>query len=195
MTKSLEANPKVKEWVKAQECGTTQAFQPAISLTTLEGWGPAVPASHSTFAQANTALRQARILGGGRPFDADGGPSTAADFQNLYINMTGVFVPPASANAQYLARHVVRNRKDKEPVPGRMHVPPEVGTAILEDAMLGRYDGPKFAQPGDVYGTIDNYVKRDGTWNAAAGRALHSKVLSLLGGGAVAAGPPPPPPA
>ena len=52
--------------------------------------------------------------------------------------------------------------------------------AVLEAAVLGRYDGPAFAPRDDTLATVRNYVRRDGTWNADASRRIEAKIQSLL---------------
>ena len=52
--------------------------------------------------------------------------------------------------------------------------------AVLEDALLGKYNGPQYADPADTLGTARNYVRRDGSWRAASERMLLAKIESLL---------------
>ncbi|KAL7620360.1 hypothetical protein AAE478_009355 [Parahypoxylon ruwenzoriense] len=180
----LGNDPKTLRRVEDEEYGVTLPFNPQeISLATLNGWGPAIPFAGCAFAQGNTALRQARILGGGRPFHDEGGPLDSQEVRTAYYNRTGLFVPPDSLVANYVTQRTL---------PKGIKSPPEVKTAVLEDVMLGKYVGPKYAEPDDVLATLENYAKRDSTWNPEAGRKIQDKVRSLLGlsgGGAPAAAP------
>lgn len=153
--------------------GTTMAFNPSLTLESLTGWGPAVATSGTPFGQGEIVMRQARILGGGQPFHPQY-YMNPTDMRIGYRDGTGIFVPP-SEEAKLWTKQVL---KDKPIV-----APPEVKTAILEDALLGKYDGPKYADPNDTTGTIRSYVKRDGTWNVQAERRIEEKVRTLLPGG------------
>ena len=63
----------------------------------------------------------------------------------------------------------------------KLDTPPEVKTAVLEDVLLGKYNGPKYAEAKDTLVLVESYVKRAGKWNAAAERGLEEKVRGLLG--------------
>ncbi|OTA64163.1 hypothetical protein K449DRAFT_381107 [Hypoxylon sp. EC38] len=168
--KSQGMEPRVKAYLDQKEMGTTMAFNPSLSLESLTGWGPAVATSGTPFGQGEIVMRQARILGGGQHFHPQY-LMPPDDIRAGYRDGTGIFVPP-SEEAKQWTKQVL---KDKPIV-----APPEVKTAILEDALLGKYDGPKYADPKDTVGTIRSYVKRDGTWNVQAERRIEEKVSTLL---------------
>lgn len=163
--------------MEQKETGATMAFNPSVTLASLAGWGPAVATSSTPFAQGETALRQARILGSGDNFH----PTHLHNPHEMRLGWrdgTGVFIPP-SEEGKLWAKQVLRDREVKAPA--------EIKTAVLEDALLGKYgEGPKYADPKDTLATVRNYARRDGTWNAAAERSIEAKVRRLLGSSAAA---------
>jgi hypothetical protein len=62
-------------------------------------------------------------------------------------------------------------------------VPKETKDAVLQDALLGTYQGPQYVDHTDTLGAVRNYAKKDSTWNADAERRIIEKVRSLLPGG------------
>ncbi|KAI1342908.1 hypothetical protein F5Y15DRAFT_428875 [Xylariaceae sp. FL0016] len=152
------------------EYGVTMDFDPSVSVDTLNGYGPAVPVSGSRFAASETVVRAARVLGGGQPYE-ETNVFLPDDIHKMYKQGEGVFCPTPDAR-EWTGRAIKT----------KLESPDEATkTAILEDTLLGKYDGPKFAEkPLDI---IQNYVKRDGTWNADASRRIQEKVRSLLPGG------------
>lgn len=58
---------EVKAFVREQEVGgKATAYTPSTTLESLVGWGPAV-ATNTALGQADIAMRNVRIMGGGRP--------------------------------------------------------------------------------------------------------------------------------
>ncbi|KAI0006291.1 hypothetical protein F4779DRAFT_620725 [Xylariaceae sp. FL0662B] len=159
----------VKQYLDQLDMGTTQSYNPGITLESLAGWGPAVATSATPFGQAQTVMRQARILGGGQAFHPQRvmHPDEA---RALYRDGTGLFLP--SAEAKDWTEWTLKKKLSSPPS--------EAKTAVLEAALLGQYDGPKYADSKDTIGVVQSYVKRDGTWNAAAERRIAEKVKSLL---------------
>ncbi|KAI1650066.1 uncharacterized protein F4817DRAFT_303716 [Daldinia loculata] len=165
-------NPAIRAYLEGKEAGKTMAFNPSLSLASLAGWGPAVATSSTPFGQGETVLRQARVLGGGQAYH----PQHLEQPLSLHLawrDGNGAFVPP-SDEARLWKKQVLKDRP--------FEAPAEVKTAVLEDALLGKYgEGPKYADPEDTIGTLRSYVRRDGTWNAHAERSIEAKVRSLLG--------------
>ncbi|KAI1656941.1 hypothetical protein F4813DRAFT_116874 [Daldinia decipiens] len=165
-------SPAIRAYLEGKETGRTIAFNPSLSLASLAGWGPAVATSSTPFGQGETVLRQARILGGGQAFH----PQHLEQPLSLHLawrDGNGAFVPP-SDEARMWKKQVLKDRP--------FEAPAEIKTAVLEDALLGKYgEGPKYADPQDTIGTLRSYVRRDGTWNAHAQRSIEAKVQSLLG--------------
>ncbi|CAJ2500603.1 Uu.00g034560.m01.CDS01 [Anthostomella pinea] len=175
--------PDVQAYLESKDIGTPMAFDPSVSLASLTGYGPALPTSNtgtSAFAASETVVRQARILGGGQAYH----PTHLLhphDIRAAYASADGpgIFFPTQNpTEACEWTQRAIRNKDIANPVPD------ETKKAVLEDALLGRYDGPKFAE--DPTGIVRSYVKRDGTWNADAERRIEAKVRSLLPGGGVA---------
>lgn len=167
-----EEDPEIAAYREAAEDGTEAQYIPITSsnlLAELAGFAPNVATNSTPLAQAATALYQARMLGGGRPFHPqDWHDPTQA--KAALENGEGTFFPTLEAKAW---TEKVTATKFQSP-------PEETKTAVLESALLGKYDGPKFADPNDALSTIRSYVKRDGTWNVNAGEKIEAKVRSLL---------------
>ncbi|KAI1128677.1 hypothetical protein F5Y10DRAFT_168888 [Nemania abortiva] len=168
-------SPEVVAMREAKEIGSLHQFDPSVSKSDLVGWGPAVPTDKSVFAKENTVLRQARILGGGEGFH----PLHTLRSQDLwkrYKEDTGVFFPSEEAKKWSVE---VMGLESLPPVPK------ETKDAVLQDALLGMYQGPQYADIADplladTLGTVRSYVRRDGTWNSDASRRIEEKVRSLL---------------
>ncbi|RYP27632.1 hypothetical protein DL767_007596 [Monosporascus sp. MG133] len=169
-----------RAWFAARAEGVERPFQPQLTLESLAGYGPAVATSGTPFAWGGTAIRQARVLGGGRPYHEDD-RVLPEDAVKAFREGPGVFF--ATPEAKEWARRF-GSRKVKFEAP-----PEETRQAVLEAALLGKYDGPQYADPADTVpavhtiATVRNYVKRDNSWYAAGERALEEKVKSLLPGG------------
>ncbi|KAI1774724.1 hypothetical protein F4818DRAFT_71074 [Hypoxylon cercidicola] len=172
----LDNPPRVQAHLEQQETGRTLAFNPSLTLESLAGYGPAVATSGTPFGQGETVLRQARVLGGGEAFHPTHLVHPDA-VRAAWRDGTGVFVPPTPEARQWVDTILERMvAKSGEP----FGAPAEVKQAVLEDALLGRYDGPRYADPKDALATVRSYVKRDGTWNAQALRGMEAKIRSLL---------------
>ncbi|KAI1464110.1 uncharacterized protein F4812DRAFT_444649 [Daldinia caldariorum] len=168
---------RVKAYFEEKDTGRTMVFNPQLTLETLAGWGPAVATASTPFGQGETVLRQARILGSGQAYHPQnlGNPHAMIE---AWQSGAGCFVPP-SDDGRLWKKQVFRARP--------FEAPAEVKTAILEDALLGKYgEGPKYADPKDTIGTLRSYVRRDGTWNAQAERRIEDKVRRILGLGPAA---------
>ncbi|KAI1378674.1 hypothetical protein F4677DRAFT_374645 [Hypoxylon crocopeplum] len=173
---AIDAHPQVKAYLEAREMGATVPFNPTLSLQSLLGHGPAVATAGTPFGHGEIVMRQTRILGRGR----DVRPTNMQRPDDIRaVLRAGVLLPP-SREAKLQMR--------KAPNFRLVYGPAAVRTAVLEDALLGKYEGPKYADPNDTIGTLRNYVKRDATWNADAERSIEAKVGSLLGQQAGAAG-------
>lgn len=176
-----EDSPEVIARREAAAMGETHIFQPSLSKSDLAGWGAAVPVSKSTFAHDETVLRQARVIGGGQPFHPLNLMNTQ-ELREMYNRGHGTF----------LASQEVKDWSLKALRLGRFHpVPKETKDAVLQDALLGTYDGPQYAELNDTLAVVQNYVKRDASWNADAGRRIEAKIKSLLPGGGATPAPAP----
>lgn len=166
----LMYDSSVREYMASKEMGVDTPYNPALSLDILAGWGPALATSRTPFSTGEAVIRQARILGSGRPYHPLA-LEPPVDLVQSWANKNGAFVPP-SEEGQAWKKKVMKGRK--------FEAPEEVKAAVLEDAVLGRYEGPKYAEPNDTLAMVRSYVKRDGTWNVGAERAIEHKVKTLL---------------
>ncbi|KAK7914659.1 hypothetical protein PG985_012362 [Apiospora marii] len=163
-------DPDYDTWAEPLESGVVQPYSPAFDLINdLAGYAPAIASSTTPLAQHATALTQARILGGGRSY-SPGDIPWPADAKKQYTEGHGIFFP-----SEEIKTFVSRRAEMEFKAP-----PAETKSAILDAALLGKYDGPQFAQPGDHVGSVRSYVKREGTWNAAAERRIEAKIKSML---------------
>ncbi|RYP56161.1 hypothetical protein DL771_012106 [Monosporascus sp. 5C6A] len=160
-----------RAWFAARAEGVERPFQPQLTLESLAGYGPAVATSGTPFARGETVIRQARVLGGGRPYHEDD-RVPPEDALKAFREGTGVFFATPEAK-EWTRRFGPRKVTFEAP-------PEETRQAVLEDALLGKYDGPQYADPADTIATVRNYVKRDNSWYAAGERVLEEKVKSLL---------------
>ncbi|RYP83482.1 hypothetical protein DL770_005372 [Monosporascus sp. CRB-9-2] len=166
-----------RAWFATQAEGVERPFQPQLTLESLAGYGPAVATSGTPFARGETVIRQARVLGGGRPYHEDD-LVLPEDAVKAFREGTGVFFATPEAK-EWTRRFGPRKVTFEAP-------PEETRQAVLEAALLGKYDGPQYADPAGTtatahtIATVRNYVKRDNSWYAAGERVLEEKVKSLL---------------
>ncbi|ETS74801.1 hypothetical protein PFICI_13285 [Pestalotiopsis fici W106-1] len=169
-------DPELIEYYEAVECGVERPYQPTGPkdlLASLAGYAPAIASSPSPLAKEATIISQAVVLGGGRRYHPEAWPSPPDAWSQLKQG-NGVFFPNERAKAW-----VNNFSKTKY-----QSVPKETQTAVLDAAILGKYDGPKHAELKDTIGTVRSFVKRHGTWNAAAERSIEARIKSLLPGAA-----------
>jgi hypothetical protein len=160
-----------KEYLQAEDQGGSGPtdFVPSITLESLEPHGPAVATTATPIARAATVLRQARVLGGGVPYNDDA-RLYPEDALHLYHHREGVFFQ--TPEARTWAQSYVKNKFKT--------AGPEVNNAVLEATLLGRYEAPGLPDQGDTLARVRNYMRRDGTWDAASSRSIEAKVASLV---------------
>lgn len=168
-----DVDPQLTSYIDARVNGVDRVYNPTAPkdlFAELGAYAPAIATNASPLAKTSTIINQAVMLGGGRPFHPEDVP-LPAEAQRQYQDGHGVFFPSAEAKAS--VAKITNKVKYANP-------PDETVTAVLDSAILGKYDGPKFAPPSDSLGTVRSYVKRHGTWNAEAERNIEAKVKSLL---------------
>ncbi|KAI5920734.1 hypothetical protein F4810DRAFT_405418 [Camillea tinctor] len=167
-------DPKVLEWREDREMGAPVTFNPVVTLDSLAGYGPAVATGGTPQAVGELALRQARILGGGMPFE-ENAMLEPDEVRQRYRHGEGVFFPSQRAKDLTLAQHKKHHRTFDTPSE-------EATTAVLEAAVLGRYDGPAYVplDSKDPLAHVRNYVRRDNSWSADACRRIEEKIRGLL---------------
>ncbi|KAF3003385.1 TATA-binding protein-associated factor 2N [Neopestalotiopsis sp. 37M] len=167
---------ELTEYLEAVENGVDRSYQPVAPkdlLASLAGYAPAIASNPSTLAKEATIITQAVALGGGRPYHPEDWPSPV-EARKQYRQGHGIFFPNERAKAW-----VENFSKPKFQSP-----PKETQTAVLDAAILGRYEGPRHAELKDTIGTVRSFVKRDGTWNMPAERSMEAKIKTLLPGAA-----------
>ncbi|KAI1431780.1 hypothetical protein GGR50DRAFT_677808 [Xylaria sp. CBS 124048] len=163
-------SPAIKAMRELKELGDERVFDPTITKKDLVGYGPAVATSESTFAKESTVVRQARILGGAEPYHPTNVP-WMKDMKQQYNHGNGVFFPTEEM------KKWSAERLGLEAFPP---APQETKDAILQDTLLGMYNGPIFSDYGTPLGSVRNYVAKNSSWNADAARRIENKVKSLL---------------
>ncbi|KAL2200048.1 hypothetical protein P885DRAFT_66918 [Corynascus similis CBS 632.67] len=151
--------------------GEVVPFDPKLTLDTLTGYGAAV-ATDVPIGQVETALRTMRLMTGGMAFNSDSGVTTdLKEVEKRYFYKQPIFV------------HSKGEKEWIESAFPKVHlVGPNENTkkAIVEPAVLGKYEAPKFADVSDVKGTMANYHSRTFTYMSADSQKFMDKVLSLL---------------
>ncbi|KAH8682403.1 hypothetical protein BX600DRAFT_43029 [Xylariales sp. PMI_506] len=166
-----DEDPALAEYFRKVEVGPLTPYKPLSSdklLADLAGYVPAI-AAQTSLTPGSTAVLQARTLGGGGvnyPQDW----KDPEDAKKRYTEGNGTFFPSIEAKRW---TEKVTQMEFKAP-------PKETTTAVLEAALLGKYEGPNFALENDTLGTVRNYVRRDGSWNMASQSTIEEKVKSLL---------------
>ncbi|KAK4248483.1 hypothetical protein C7999DRAFT_40356 [Corynascus novoguineensis] len=151
--------------------GEVVPFDPKLTLDTLTGYGAAV-ATDAPIGQVETALRTMRLMTGGMAFNSDSGVTTdLKEVEKRYFYKQPIFVHSKGEKewieSAFPKVHLVGpNEKTKK--------------AIIEPAVLGKYEAPKFADVSDVKGTMANYHSRTFTYMSADSQKFMDKVLSLL---------------
>ncbi|ORY55444.1 uncharacterized protein BCR38DRAFT_124172 [Pseudomassariella vexata] len=163
-------DPQLSAYYERIDCGVAESYQPSVNLLDdLAGYLPAVATSCTPLAHKGVVMGEARVLGGGHAFEATHWvhPTIAKD---MYKDGYGAFFPTMEAKEQA-----------KEVLKMDFKAPDETTRkAILEKALLGKYEGPTFAEKNNPVGVLRSYVRRDGTWNARAEKNIEEKVRSLL---------------
>ncbi|KAI0160625.1 hypothetical protein GGR57DRAFT_455972 [Xylariaceae sp. FL1272] len=171
-SQDLKRSPELIEMEQLHRLGVTTTYEPALTLDELANTGPAVAAVKSSFANNTAVVKQARLLGGGDPYDA----KQVWTPDNLTLRVAsakGIFIPTPEVkgwineNTQIEFKPTEQATKD----------------AVLQDAMLGMYKGPQFVEKSDTLGTVRNYTTKNNLWNTAASQRIEDKIRSLLPGG------------
>lgn len=160
-------------WIDSVEQGVDTPYTPSLELDDLVGFGPAV-ATDCRLGGVELAMRGLRILGGGVPFSRG----------------EGYYVQPRDTRAKVVRGAVFwSDPKEKEwltehdgffgKIPGAFG---PTRRAILQTAVQGKYEAPKFAPASDILRTVANYHTKDGTYKAVDGRNFDEKLRTLLPG-------------
>ncbi|KAL2183790.1 hypothetical protein L209DRAFT_662118, partial [Thermothelomyces heterothallicus CBS 203.75] len=164
-------NPEEQAVLDRLDKGEVVPHTPKLTRETLTGYGAAV-ATDAPIGPAETVLRNMRLMTGGMAFNSDSGVTTdLKEVMKRYFYKKPIFVHSKGErewieSAYPKLRLVGPNEKIKK--------------AILEPAVLGKYEQPKFADITDVKGTVANYHSRTSTYMDADSQKFIDKVLSLL---------------
>lgn len=158
--------------INRMEQGVVTAYVPTVTAESLAGYGPAL-ASDAAVAKMESAMRAMRILGGGRPFD----PVTT---------VTGDIREAVKRYSHEKKPLFFSSKEEKEWLescrPGFRFKPAEDATkqAVLDAAVLGKYEKPQFVDVSNVMGTLANYHSREPTYLPSESQAFIAKVRELL---------------
>ncbi|KAK3693712.1 hypothetical protein B0T22DRAFT_47613 [Podospora appendiculata] len=170
--KKLVWSPEEQAVHDRLEQGVVTEYTPSVTLESLVGYGPAL-ATDAALGNVETAMRNMRVLGGGRPFDST----------------TGVTADPREAVKRYYheKKPLFFNTPEEKVFlehsrQGFKIAAPEEATkkVIVDTAILGKYEAPKFAPIGDVLGTMASFHARDVSYHKWESKAFMDKVKSLL---------------
>ncbi|KAH6619544.1 hypothetical protein B0J18DRAFT_434352 [Chaetomium sp. MPI-SDFR-AT-0129] len=167
----LEIDEEAQAYLDQLDVGEVVRFDPKVTAESLIGYGAAV-ATDSGPGQIETLLRNMRLMSGGMAFNAHAGVTTDLhEVAKKGWSQTPVFVNTMEEKAWI-----------HEGRPNIRLVTPsaELKKAIVEPALLGKYNAPSFAEAGNVAATVANYHSRTFTYTDGDSKKFMDKVLSLL---------------
>ncbi|KAK4140299.1 uncharacterized protein C8A04DRAFT_15078 [Dichotomopilus funicola] len=167
----LEIDEEAQAYLDQLDVGEVVRFDPKVTAESLIGYGAAV-ATDSGPGQIETLLRNMRLMSGGMAFNAHAGVTTDLhEVAKKGWSQTPVFVNTMEEKAWI-----------HEGRPNIRLVTPsaELKKAIVEPALLGKYNAPTFAEAGNVAATVANYHSRTFTYTDGDSKKFMDKVLSLL---------------
>ena len=164
-------SPEEQTVINRIDQGVRVPYTPVLTIDNLLGNGPAV-ATDAALGRAETAIRTMRILGGGMAFNSD-------------VNVTG---DPEAARKRYYEEkkpvfmHSVAEKEWLEKSANLTFKPTHNSTrqAIIDQAILGKYKEPKFADLQDTINTAANYQNRTFTYKGSDSKMFFDKLKSLL---------------
>jgi hypothetical protein len=163
--------PEEQAVIDRLEKGEVVPFDPQLTMDSLTGYGAAV-ATDASIGQVETVLRTMRLMTGGMAFNSESGVTAdVKEVMRRYRAKKPIFVHSKEEKAWIESAQ-----------PRLKLVGPDAGTkkAIIEPAILGKYEAAGFAEAGDIAGTMANYHSRTFTYMAADSQKFMDKVLSLL---------------
>jgi hypothetical protein len=163
-------NAEEQEWVNHVEQGVVTPYNPSLTLESLVGYGPAI-ATDSNLGKVESAMRSMRILGGAMAFNSDGLRLEPTEYVKRYYQEKPVFF---------------HSKQEKDWVeaakPGVKFSPlsEATKTAIIDAAILGKYEAPQSIPVGNTLEAIKSYQIRNATVTAEDGDKFNQKMQSLL---------------
>lgn len=163
--------PEEQEVVDRLEQGEVVRFDPKLTLADLSGYGPPV-ATDAALGRVETAIRAMRVMTGGMAFNADSGVTAdVTAIMKRYEKKLPIFVHSQGE------REWIERAKPKHQLVGPSA---ETKKAIIDTAILGKYEPSPLPALGDVKATMANYHQRTFTYRASDSERFISKVLSLM---------------
>ncbi|KAK4105383.1 hypothetical protein N658DRAFT_491843 [Parathielavia hyrcaniae] len=169
---------KKLEWTREEQAvldrldkGEVVPFDPKMTADSLSGYGAAI-ATDAPIGPVETVMRNMRLMTGGMAFNAESGVTADLnEIMNRYRRKKPIFVHSKEEKAW------IENSNPKLHLVG-----PDAGIkkAIVESAVLGKYEVGGFAELSDVKGTVTKYHTRTFTYKASDSQKFMDKVLSLL---------------
>lgn len=159
--------------INRMEQGVVTEYTPQLTAEELSGYGPAV-ATHNTLGKIETALESMRILGGATAFNRDAG--VTADTREMVTRYYHEKKPVFFNSAEEKAWLQGSTKK------GIVFRAPQQSTkqAIIDTAILGKYDTPDFADVKDTMATMSNYHARTTSYKPSDAEKFMNKVRELL---------------
>ena len=165
-----------QEYIDADEQGVVTKYTPSATLADYTGYGPAI-ATDSPLGKVESAMRSMRILGGGKPFSADGYyTDDKATLKRYREEHKPVFFDDLKEK-EWLVQMTGHGLEKKGGIEG-----PDEKTkaAIIQTAIQGKYPAPKYVDLKNTIETLANYHTKQDTWMPTDGKAFDDKVRSLL---------------
>jgi hypothetical protein len=171
----------VAEYRRLVAEGLPTPYRPSLTLDDLVGFGPPIATDHA-MGRVELAMRSMRVLGGGMPFSGDTGYYNMLHDTRQQLSSKGaVFFSDLSERdwlvkhgEKYLADDYVPRDKTKLAAAARTR------QAIIETAVRGLYEAPKYAERTDILGSVASFQTRNGTYKVGNKRQFEEKALSLL---------------
>ncbi|KAK3393789.1 hypothetical protein B0H63DRAFT_459220 [Podospora didyma] len=169
----MRISPAEQELINRVEQGEVTSYTPSVTSATLLGYGPAV-STDASIGKVETALRTMRIMGGGRAFNADDGVTAdAKEAMRRYRHEKKPLFLNSLAEKAWI--------ESVKPHDLRIKAPEEATKrAIVDMAVLGKYEAPVFADVTDTMGTLASYHGRDSSYKNSDISEFTAKVRALL---------------
>ncbi|KAK4132303.1 hypothetical protein BT67DRAFT_443881 [Trichocladium antarcticum] len=163
--------PEEQALVDRLEKGVVVPFDPKMTHESLSGYGAAI-ATDVPLGQVETAIRTMRLMTGGIGFNAESDATAdVTAIMKRYDEKKPIFVHSAEEKAW------IERAKPKYQV---SEPSAEIKKAIVDTAILGKYETTTYAQLADTSATMANYHGRTYTYKASDSQRFMDKVESLL---------------
>ncbi|KAK4180757.1 hypothetical protein QBC36DRAFT_319358 [Triangularia setosa] len=163
-----EAEKKV---VDRYEKGEVVPFLPKLEEKDLSGYGAGL-ATSAQWGKVQSVIQTMRLMGGGQAFNSDSGVTMdiRAVRKRVFNERKPVFFN-SEGEREWL-------RQGERYFNGQ--APERAREAVVDLAVLGKYNGRGYKELGDVKGLIENYTGRTWSYRQEDQRRFLEKVMSLL---------------